>query len=261
MTENNQHYNLEHLKFLEMLWGEGYLSPGGLDEVSEILKGFDIKDQIILDIGCGSGGITVDLVKKFRAGFVLGIDVEDGPCERSKELVKKYNLEEKVEIQKVIPGALPFSENEFDIVFSKDSIVHVHDKEQLSAEVFRILKPGGFFLASDWLTSHDKEPSIDMKKYLKLEDLDFGMASPKKYQAALKVAGFANIKLKNRNKWYSVEARRELEDLSGKKRRDYEKLTSEEYIAYSIDTWKAMIKVIDTGEHCPHHFSAQKPTI
>ena len=125
--------------------------------------------------------------------------------------------------------------------------------------MFRILKPGGFFIASDWLTSHDGEPSEDMKNYLKLEDLDFGMASPGRYEAALRSAGFININLKNRNKWYAKEARRELADLSGAKRSDYESLTSKEYIKYSIDTWTAMIKVIDTGEHCPHHFNAQKP--
>ena len=45
MAENNQHYDREHLKFLEMLWGEGYLSPGGVGEVREILKGFDISDK------------------------------------------------------------------------------------------------------------------------------------------------------------------------------------------------------------------------
>ena len=259
VEENNEHYDYNHLKFLEMLWGEGYLSPGGIDEVREILNGFDIAKKRVLDIGCGSGGITVDLVKEFQAGSVLGVDVEEAPCSRSRALAAKHRLQNKIEIMKITPGIFPFQDEEFDIVFSKDSIVHIHDKEQLAKEVFRILKPGGYFLASDWLTSHDTEPSDNMKAYLKLEDLDFGMASPKRYENALKVAGFININLKNRNYWYAKQARKELEDLSGVRRHDYEKLTSKEYIIYSIDTWRAMIKVIDTGEHCPHHFNAQKP--
>ena len=170
-----------------MLWGEGYLSPGGVDEVREILKGFDIAEKRILDIGCGSGGITIDLVREFKAGFVLGVDVEDATCSRSREIAAKYKLQNKIDIRKITPGIFPFQDEQFDIVFSKDSIVHIHDKEHLAFEVFRLLRPGGFFLASDWLTSHDSEPSDNMKAYLKLEDLDFGMASPIRYENALKV--------------------------------------------------------------------------
>ena len=54
---------------------------------------------------------------------------------------------------------------------------------------------------------------------------------------------------------------RDGEQTSGMSFSEYEKLTSKEYIEYSIDTWQAMIKVIDSGEHCPHHFSAQKPSL
>ena len=65
-----------------------------------------------------------------------------------------------------------------DIVFSKDSIVHIPDKEALAADAFRVLKPGGWFVASDWLISHD-EPSPEMADYIAKEDLDFGMARPR----------------------------------------------------------------------------------
>jgi SAM-dependent methyltransferase len=84
------------------------------------------------------------------------------------------------------------------------------DKHALAREVFRVLKPGGVFIASDWLTSHDGEPSAEMKEYLASEDLDFGMASPATYEAALQTAGFTSIVLTNRNPWYREQARREL---------------------------------------------------
>lgn len=43
---------------------------------------------------------------------------------------------------KVAPGPLPFPAGAIDVVFFKDSIVHLPDKRALMAAVFRVLKPG-----------------------------------------------------------------------------------------------------------------------
>ena len=45
------------------------------------------------------------------------------------------------------PGPLPFTDASFDVVFSKDALLHVPDKDALFAEIFRVLKPGGVFAA------------------------------------------------------------------------------------------------------------------
>ena len=42
--------------------------------------------------------------------------------------------------------------------------------------------PGGWFVASDWLISHDGEPSPEMADYIAKKNLDFGMASPARYR-------------------------------------------------------------------------------
>ena len=103
---------------------------------------------------------------------------------------------------------MPLPDASVDVVFSKDSIVHIPDKEALSADAFRVLKPGGWFVASDWLISHDGQPSPEMTDYIAKEDLDFGMASPARYRRALEAAGFVDVSLTNRNPWYRAVARK-----------------------------------------------------
>ena len=88
---------------------------------------------------------------------------------------------DRIGLIKVAPGPLPFPPGSFDVVFSKDSIVHIPDKHALMAEVFRVLKPGGRFLASDWLIGTEGAPSALMADYIAAEGLDFGMATPARY--------------------------------------------------------------------------------
>ena len=83
------------------------------------------------------------------------------------------------------------------------------------ADVWRILKPGGVFAASDWLIGHDGEPSPEMKEYIASEGLDFGMASPDRYRAAMEQAGFTDIAVTSRNGWYRQTARKEHEAMKG----------------------------------------------
>lgn len=259
MTDTGDLYDDGHIAFLEALWGEGYLSPGGAEEVARVLDGLSLADAEALDIGCGSGGITVALARDFGAARVTGIDVEAPVCAAARRRAEAAGLSDRVTIVQVNPGPLPFPDASFDLVFSKDSIVHIADKEALSREVFRVLRPGGVFAASDWLISHDGPPSAEMEAYLRSEALDFGMASPARYEAALAGAGFEAVRVTDRNPWYRTVAREELARLEGPERARFETMLSAPEIARQIVTWRTMIAVLDTGEHRPSHLRARKP--
>ena len=58
-----------------------------------------------------------------------------------------------------------------------------------------MLRPGGWFAASDWLIGHDGPPSPEMAHYVACEALDFGMASPGSTGRALAAAGFVDVDL------------------------------------------------------------------
>lgn len=255
----HDHYDDTSIAFLAHLWGEGFMSPGGPDEVSRVVGELDLAGKHVLDIGSGAGGPTVTLAERHEAGSVIGIDVEEPGRAAAQALVDRRGLGDRVEIRLVDPGPFPFEDATFDVVFSKDSIIHITDKDALAAEAFRILRPGGWFIASDWLMSHDGEPSPEMADYLRKEDLDFGMASPETYRAALEGAGFVDVELVNRNPWYAEVARGELARLSGPERAAFEELATPQEVAIQIETWTAMLVVLETGEHCPHHFRAHKP--
>lgn len=252
-------YDDRAIRFLETVWGEGYLSPGGPDEVDLVLDGLSLAGKTVLDLGCGIGGISLHLIRGHGAAAVLGVDVEEPVIARATEGAAAAGLSAIARFRRIAPGPLPFADGAFDLVFSKDAMVHVADKESLLAEVFRVLRPGGFLAASDWLSSHDGPPSEAMKDYLEAEGLSFGMASPDRYRSALGQAGFTAIRLTSRNSWYRKVARAELDRLKGPMGARAAAAVGADYVAKNIRTWTTMIRVLDTGEHQPTHLRAHKP--
>ncbi len=249
----------EHMIALcETIWGEGFLSPGGTAEVGRVVGAEDIRGLSVLEIGSGAGGTAMTLVEGLGAGYVTGIDVEDTVLDHARALVAARGLTGRIGLVKVVPGPLPFPPGTFDVVFSKESIVHIPDKRALMVEVFRVLKPGGRFLASDWLIG-STEPSPAMRDYIAAEGLDFGMATPEEYRAAMEAAGFVEVATRSRNEWYRRETRDELARLKGPLGRKAEDKVGKEFVDRNIAIWERMIPVLDTGEHCPTHLSAMKP--
>jgi 2-polyprenyl-3-methyl-5-hydroxy-6-metoxy-1,4-benzoquinol methylase len=252
-------YDDTAIRFLEALWGDGYLSPGGPDEVDRIVEGLALKGKTILDIGCGCGGITLHLLERHGAAHVTGFDVEPPVIEMARQRAAARGLSDRANFVQTPPGPLPFADSSFDVVFSKDALLHVSDKETLFAEIFRVLKPGGVFAASNWMISHDGEPSPEMKAYVAAEGLSFVMASPARYAAAMRRAGFADVTVRDRNSWYREVALEELKRLKGPLYPAVAAAVGAAYVDKNIRTWEAMQKVLDSGEHRPTHLRGRKP--
>lgn len=256
---SDDHYPPRLIAMLEAIWGQGFLSPGGPEEVARVVGTHDFKGKSVLDIGCGAGGIDLALVQTHGAGYVTGIDVEDPVLTRARQLVAAAGLGHSIGLVKVAPGPLPFPPGTFDVVFSKDSIIHIPDKHTLMTEVFRVLKPGGFFCASDWLIGTEGPMSPEMADYIAAEGLDFGMATPARYADAMRAAGFSQISTTSRNAWYRQRAREELERLKGAVGAQAAALVGQDFVDHNIAIWSRMIPVLDSGEHCPTHLFAAKP--
>lgn len=206
-----QQYPSDFVNFLELRWGAGFLSPGGSDEVLEILKNIDVQGKALLDIGCGTGGPAMVIARELNPARVIAIDIEEELTQQASQNVRDAGLEGTVEIRHVNAGALDFDAKTFDIIFTKDSLIHVTDKPALYEEVLRVLKPGGVFAASDWLKSEDAEQLQGYNDWQAASSLTFTMQTAEQAEKELSLAGFSDIQTRDRNEWYARTAAAELE--------------------------------------------------
>ena len=244
---------------LQLLWGEGFLSPGGAAEVAQLLEGSDITGCRVLDIGCGLGAVDELLVRRHGAHSVLGVDVDPSLLSDMARRIERAGLAGRITTLRVEPGPLPLPDAQFDVVFSKDAIVQIPDKGAVFADAWRLLRSGGFLLVSDWLRGSSGTYSADMLEFFRLEGIAYNMANVTETTAALARAGFTDIEVRDRNEWYRDLARRELAALEGELRPLVTARIGAERTAHFIANWRQMVLILERGELRPSHLKARKP--
>ena len=244
---------------LQWMWGDGYLSPGGAEEVAAMLQGVDARGRHVLEIGSGLGAAAIALVETYGARSVLGVDVEPHLVEHSRERAAAAGLEERIRFQLVEPGPLPFDDGAFDMVFSKDAIVHIPDKAACYADVLRTLAPGGVFVGSDWLRGGEETYTSDAREWLDFVHLDFRMETLDETRRALERSGFERVQLIDRNEWYKGAIVEELTTLAGDNYEKLVELVGEDAAEHRLESSSRKQRVIDQGFLRPTHFVGYKP--
>ena len=246
---------------LQIIWGEGFLSPGGAAEVACLLEGSDIAGCTVLDVGCGLGAIDELLVEKYAAASVVGIDVDPALLAGMRERIGRVRLDGRIRAVQVTGGPLPFADASFEVVFSKDSLVQIPDKPAIFAEVLRVLRPAGRFIASDWLRGGAAEYSPEMMEFFRLEGIAYNMATLAESAAALRAAGFHAVEIRDRHDWYLNLARRELEAMQGPLNPVIVQRIGAGRARHFIDNWRQLVVVLTRGELRPGHLKAVKPAL
>lgn len=252
-------YDAAMQTLLQLLWGDGFLSPGGAAEVACLLEGSNIAGCNVLDIGCGLGAVDELLITHHGAGSVLGIDVDRGLLATLTERVERAGLASCITSLCVKPGPLPLVADGFDVVFSKDAIVQIPDKASVFADAYRVLRAGGRLIVSDWLRGGGGAYSPEMLEYFRLEGIAYNMADMAETTATLAAAGFIDIEGRDRNAWYRDLARRELAALEGDLRPLVTERIGHERAEHFIANWQQLVLVLERGELRPTHFKARKP--
>ena len=110
----------------------------------------------LLDIGCGSAALTIELAKKYPEAIIIGIDNWGKGWEYSQQACEKNaqieGVDQRCSFQNGTASNLPFPVESFDVVVSNlvfHEVPGAKDKRGLIQEALRVVKKGGVFVFQD----------------------------------------------------------------------------------------------------------------
>jgi sterol 24-C-methyltransferase len=97
---------------------------------------------LVLDAGCGSGVVARTVASRFGLR-VIGVDVLDVNVRQARRINARAARGARTQFLRGDYHYLDFPDATFDGAYFMETLVHAHDVEQVLAEVFRLLRPGG----------------------------------------------------------------------------------------------------------------------
>lgn len=147
----------------EDMWGEhmhhGYYPEGKVDQidhreaqvdmVERVLNWADVQSvQRMVDVGCGIGGSSRHVVRKYPGSSATGISLSSKQVERANQITREAGLDANFQVADALQQ--PFEDGSYDLVWSLESGEHMPDKKRFVQELARVCAPGGTIIVVTW---------------------------------------------------------------------------------------------------------------
>lgn len=158
----------------------------------ESIKNLNWKDKKVLDIGCGNGRLSLEVLNRTGARQLIGIDLDEKAIAKAK-LINDKRLSFFVSDA----SNLSFENESFDIIFCNIAFQQFLDKEKAIHEMNRVLRNGG-----EVIINFIEEKSEVVKEIVRIMKDSFDIELNKKgskisrqeFEDIAKLSGFKIIK-------------------------------------------------------------------
>lgn len=193
-------------------WDDGVKSLAqALERENELLSQIaNIKSSdAVLDAGCGVGGSSVYIAKKFHC-TVTGITLSQKQIVSANAHAVRNNVEKNTRFLPMNFEQMIFPNESFDVVWAIESVCHASSKKKFITEAFRVLRPGGRLIIADGFlarTELNDDEKRNMQNWLTGWAVNF-LETSKNFESYLWDTGFKNVSYRNATKNVLPSAKR-----------------------------------------------------
>lgn len=186
--------------------------------------------------------------------YVYGIDLSVNMILTALETAAAGGNGDKIsfEVSDATKRQLP--EHSFDAIFSRDTILHISNKQALFDRLFKLLKPGGRLVISDYCRS-ESPPSDAFAAYINTRQ--YTLCTIHEFGEMLKKAGFVDVKTEDKTKQLGILLKKEL----NKVKDDGDAFVNalgKDALEKVLASWKGKLERVEAGEHQWGLFYARK---
>lgn len=260
-NETIEKYDEDFVALLEMVYGEGLLSQGGVDSINGMFEGIDLDGLKVLDLGSGLGMYDLYLAENNQVD-IIGLEPQESLIKKANLNLEKAIHSLKGSVSFIKMGNLDrldeFKDHSFDIVYSKEALLHVpHESKQLYfEEIYRVLKPGGKIIIMDWM-HREPDYTANTKKMMEMDGINFYLVRPFEYENILKKAGFKQIELRDTTLHHVQLSQQNIDSILTMVEK-IQNTFGEDIYHYSLESWTYQRDAFQTGELLTGIFKAIK---
>lgn len=239
-------YTEQGLKRYEWIFGEDYLSTGGLETTKEIIPKLGLqRGQRVLDVGSGLGGHDFYMAQKYGV-YIDAVDLSQNMMNMAvAKLANKKDIQDQINFRLADVTTTEFPANYYDAIYSRDALLHIKDKAKLFANFAKWLKPGGRVVFSDYIRGGRQPSSDEFKEYVKQRD--YTLFTRDEYEKTIKEAGFVNVEVVDNGHKFVESLQRELAKLRDGRDEFLSRFGQADYDALERG-WVAKLKRSEDGD-------------
>jgi ubiquinone/menaquinone biosynthesis C-methylase UbiE len=247
----------------QRLFGEGYTFPGAEKIIAHQIEPLNVDETMsVLDVAAGIGTAARVIAQKTGAR-VEGLEMDLGQVEQAKRIAQKTRLGEQATVLEGSLGNCAMEPGTRDVIYGREALLGLADKDTALREIWSLLKPGGQLLLVDFMVKDAGAAKKDAGEWANFERMNPRLSSVAKIKQSL-TASFLDVHLaEDISNAFSGQILRGLAEVASNLKQDSVPRDQRPWILWEVELWArraAMLQAGNIGFYRIHASKAEDPT-